>query len=415
MAEFHDREHFIPIRVTDLIEYLCTESGPLHGQTLSTDDQVRFRRFARTVSNHIHALYQRQIRELKEAYAPFDPDADPKPLKPYTAAQRITEQNRLFERFIHLMERANYTRLARSEIEQVMKGASDWGVDLDIAWDAFDQVEVFYRGKGFGKRTRRSWRSWWRKEQVKVPTFSRVAVIFKQRPHKRLGPDADTEDVFLKLFKDIPQVDIEMLLPGGRIKMPKLDRLKLGGSITSSIGYVGWKLSSMPLVSLVSGIAAGAFWMLVTPLALVLGYGYKTWYSFQVSRQTYTLQLTQSLYYQNLDSNAGVIFRLLDEAEEQEVREVLLAYFYLWRYAGDRGWTTDQLDDYIELDLEKRLELQIDFEIADAVRKLEFGGIVERIGDHYRAVAIEIAQQRLDQLWEAYTRGNGDDALPLVE
>jgi hypothetical protein len=296
-----------------------------------------------------------------------------------------------------------------------MKGASDWGVDLDIAWDAFDQVEVFYRGKGFGKRTRRSWRSWWRKEQVKVPTFSRVAVIFKQRPHKRLGPDADTEDVFLKLFKDIPQVDIEMLLPGGRIKMPKLDRLKLGGSITSSIGYVGWKLSSMPLVSLVSGIAAGAFWMLVTPLALVLGYGYKTWYSFQVSRQTYTLQLTQSLYYQNLDSNAGVIFRLLDEAEEQEVREVLLAYFYLWRYAGDRGWTTDQLDDYIELDLEKRLELQIDFEIADAVRKLEFGGIVERIGDHYRAVAIEIAQQRLDQLWEAYTRGNGDDALPLVE
>ena len=29
-----------------------------------------------------------------------------------------------------------------------------------------------------------------------------------------------------------------MLLPGGRIRMPKLDRLKLGGSITSTIGYV---------------------------------------------------------------------------------------------------------------------------------------------------------------------------------
>jgi hypothetical protein len=414
MAEFHDREHFIPIRVTDLIEYLCTESGPLHGQTLTVDEQVAFRRFARSVGNHIHAVYQRQIRELKEAYAPFDPDADPKPLKPFTPSQRVTEQGRLFERFILLMERANYTRLSRREVEEVMKGASDWGVDLDIAWDAFDQVEIFYRGKGFGKRTRRCWWKLWRKEQVTVPTFARVAVIFKQRPHKRLGPDADTDDVFLKLFKDIPQVDIEMLLPGGRIKMPKLDRLKLGGSITSSIGYVIWKLSTMPLLSLVGGIAAGAFWLLVTPVALVLGYGYKTWYSFQVSRQTYTLQLTQSLYYQNLDSNGGVLFRLLDEAEDQEIREVLLAYFYLWRYAGDSGWTIDQLDAYIELDLQKRLELKVDFEIADAVGKLEFGGIVERIGDRYRAVPIEVGQSRLDELWVQYTRGNGDEDLPLV-
>ena len=84
------------------------------------------------------------------------------------------------------------------------------------------------------------------------------------------------------------------------------------------------------------------------PGALVLGYGYKTWYSFQVSQQTYTLQLTQSLYYQNLDNNSGVMFRLLDEAEEQETREILLAYFYLWRYAGDEGWTVSQLNDAVE-------------------------------------------------------------------
>lgn len=414
MAEFRDREHFIPIRVTDLIDYLCTESGPLRGQTLIPDEQVAFRRFARSVSGHIHAIYQAEIRKLKEAYAAFDPDADPKPLVRLTPAQRAVELEKLFERFIHLMARANYTRLSREEIERVMSGASDWGVDLDIAWDAFDRVEIFYRGKGFGKRTRRSWRNWWRRELVTVPTFSRVAVVFKQRVHKRLGPDADTENVFLKLFKDIPQADIEMLLPGGRIKMPKLERLKLGGSITSSIGYVGWKLSTMPLLSLVGGIAAGAFWVLVTPVALVLGYGYKTWYSFQVSRQTYTLQLTQSLYYQNLDNDSGVIFRLLDEAEEQEVREVLLAYFYLWRYAGDRGWTASELDDYIELDLEKRLNMEVDFEIRDALRKLEAGGIVELAGDRYRAVPIAAAQDRLDRLWERYARGVGDDDLPLV-
>ena len=65
------------------------------------------------------------------------------------------------------------------------------------------------------------------------------------------------------------------------------------------------------------------------------------------------------------------MYRLLDEAEEQETREVLLAYFYLWRYAGERGWTPAELDDYVELDLERRLNMEVDFEIEDAMRKLK--------------------------------------------
>jgi hypothetical protein len=413
MAELRDREQFIPVRVSDLVEYLCTESGPLRGQTLAPSDQAAFRRFARSVSGHIHTIYQAEIRRLKEAYAPFDPDADPRPLHRLPPEQRAVELDKLFDTFVHLMARANYVRLSRDEMERVMAGASDWGVDLDIAWEAFERVEVFYRGRGVGRRVRRSWRNLWRREEVSVPTFTRVAVVFKQRPHKRLGDDPDTHDVFLKLFKDIPQVDIEMLLPGGRIKMPKLDRWKLGGSIGSTVAYVAWKLWGT-VASVGGAILSGSLWALYGPLVLIGGYGYRTWYNFQVSRQTYTLQLTQSLYYQNLDSNGGVMFRLLDEAEEQEVRETLLAYFFLWRYAGDHGWTAAELDDYIELDLQKRLGVEVDFEIGDAVRKLEAGGIVEAAGGRYRAVPIEAAQHRLDRLWEKYARGDADEELPLV-
>jgi hypothetical protein len=406
MAEFLDREHFIPVRVVDLIDYLCDEQGPLGGQKLSAAERDAFRRFARSVSGHVHVGYQAQIRRLKDAYAAFDPDADPKPLTPIPEEQRGTELEKLFGTFVDLMARANYRRLTRPQMEEVMAGASAWGVDMDVAWDAFDRVEVFYRGKGAGKRTRRHRLYFWRKYEVTVPTFARVAVIFKQRPHKRLSEDADTRSVFLKLFKDIPQMDIEMLLPGGRIKMPALDRWKLGGTLASSVGYVLWKLTEMPLVSLVSALASGAIWSLYAPVSLVLGYGYKTWYSFQSSRQTYTLQLTQSLYYQNLDSNGGVMFRLLDEAEEQDAREILLSYFFLWRYAGDRGWTAADLDDYIELDLEKRLNLKVDFEIPDAIAKLERGGIVETLGDRYRAVPIAAAQEKLDALWARHARSD---------
>jgi len=410
MAEFFDREHYIPVRAADLVEFLCTVSDS-GGHALSPDEQVAFRRFARSVAGHIHITYLGELRRLKEAYAAFDPDADPKPLHPPEGEERAAALDRLFETFVHLMGRANYRRLSRDEMEQVMQGASDWGVDLDVAWDAYDKVEVFYRGKGTGKRTKRHRLLWWRKRLKSVPTFARVAVMFKQRPHKRLGDEADTRSVFLKLFKDIPQMDIEMLLPGGRILMPKVERWKLGGSVASTVGYVGWKLSTLPLLSLIHGLATGALWALYAPLALVAGYGYRTWYDFQVSRQTYTLQLTQSLYYQNLDNNGGVMFRLLDEAEEQEIREVLLAYFYLWRHAGDRGWTPAELDDYIELDLEKRLNVAIDFEIGDALRKLEAAGIMDTLGDRYRAVPLDQAQDRLDHHWEQYARA-GDELVP---
>ncbi len=405
MAEYADREHFIPVRVTDLVEYLANESGPLAGQKLTPDEQARFRRFARSVVLHLHAHYHGELRQLEDNYASFDPDADPKPLKKLDASEKAAAQKTLFATFIHMMGRANYTRLSKEEMERVMAGASDWGIDMDIPWDAFDQVEIFIRGKGMSKRFRRNWRNRFRIEEVRVPTFTRVAVMFKQKPHKRLGKEADTESVFLKLFKDIPQMDIEMLLPGGRVKMPLFDRLKLGGSLSSTIGYVGWKLSSFSIGSLGAALFAGstaALLALYTPVALVLGYGYKTWYSFQVSKQTYSLQLTQSLYYQNLDNNGGVMYKLLDEAEEQETRETLLSYFYLWRYAGDRGWTAAELDDYVELDLERRLNMEVDFEIEDALMKLERAGIVEKTGDRYRAIPLEAAQDQLDQLWQQY-------------
>ena len=402
MAEYADREHFIPIRVTELVDYLCTESGPQGGQKLSADEQARFRQFARSVGLHLHAIYQTELRHLKDYYAHFDPDAEVKSLTPLPEAEREATLGKLFDTFTRLMERANYVRMSREEIERVMQGASDWGVDMSVAWDAFDRIELFYRGKGVSRRTRRRWQNRWRKEEIVVPTFNRIAVIVKQRPHRRLGPNADIKNVFIKMFKDIPQMDIEMLLPATKVKMPLFDRLKLGGSMTSSFGYVGWKLTSGSLLSNLG--TALSFWSLYTPVAMVLGYGYKTWYSFQVTKQTYSLQLTQSLYYQNLDNNGGVMYRLLDDAEEQETRETLLAYFYLWRYAGDRGWAAAELDDYVELDLERRLEMKVDFEIADALAKLVRAGIAEEVEGRYRAIPLDVALGRLNVLWDRYAR-----------
>ena len=179
----------------------------------------------------------------------------------------------------------------------------------------------------------------------------------KLRQHKRLGPGINTSAVYLKLFKDIPKLDLEMLLPGARLTMPGLQRLKLGGSLVGSLAFVGYKVVS-ELGNLAMAVVQRnpmAFW---GPLSLVFGYGYRQYAGYQTTKQTYTSMLTESLYYQNLDNNAGVITRLLDEAEEQECRETLLAYHALWRQAPAEGWTASQLDDHLEQEIEKRTSLQ---------------------------------------------------------
>jgi hypothetical protein len=402
MSSSTPREPFIPVSVESLIEILCSDLGPDGVSPLPPEDQQHFRKFAEIASRHIHDRYLNKLKKLKASYAPFDPDCDLIPLQPRSEIECAVQRDELFNAFAVIMEKANFQRLTREQLEEAMKGASLWGVDMNIAWEAFDRMDVYVRGHAMGKRTIRKWYYLFRTREVQVPIFTRVAIVLKQRPHPALGPEADTRSIFLKLFKDIPRMDIEMLLPGTSLRMPFFDRLKLGGSGVSSLGYVGWKLSSMSfggVASILSGNLLGLM-ALYTPLALIFGYGYRTYANFHKTRQSYMLQLSQSLYYQNLDNNAGVFFRLLDAAEEQETHEVLLGYFYLWRYAGQRGWTEEELDQYVELDLERRLNVHCDFEVTDSLTKLTSGGVIECKDGRYRALPIDQALERLEHLWD---------------
>ncbi len=151
------------------------------------------------------------------------------------------------------------------------------------------------------------------------------------------------------------------------------------------------------------GVLTGLAGLVSWSVALALGgYGYKSFYSYQVKKQTYSLVLTRNLYYRSLDNNTGVLMRVLDEAEEQECRETLLAYFCLLKYAPPQGWTPEQLDDYVELYLEGSAGLKVDFEIGDALAKLERLKLVTRNGDRYAAAAVEAAlRERAGELLES--------------
>jgi hypothetical protein len=348
-----------------------------------------------------HFEYHRLLEELKNQYSPFDPDEVTKPLVSLSPAERRTKLDLLFDRFAQLMERANFKRLDKNEIIEATKGVSDWGLNLDVDFSMFDKFDVYARGDTTGTRYRRRLLNWFRLESVQLAVYQRIVLIVKLKPSKRLPGGVDTDDVFLKVFKEIPKLDIEMLLPGSRFRMPGVARLKLGGSVFSGLALIAYNIVHQLLEAATIGI--GLFW---GPLVAVFGYGYRQYYGYQNTRNTFSLRLTQSLYFQNLGNNQGVLFHLLDEAEEQESREALLAYYCLWRFAGEQGWKLKDLDDYIEMELERLANIKVDFEIDDAMAKLERLNLVKKNGDRYAAVPIEQALERLDYAWDNYFKYN---------
>ena len=407
MAEYADREHYIPLRKSDLIDMLCKDSK------LDYREHQPFRQFCRLVAAVWHFEYLEKLDALKDSYAPFDPDSATRPLKPTAPEDRPAKMDKLFEQFVAMMERANFARMSRKDIDDAVEGgASEWGVNMYVDFDVFERLELFSRGEGPIKRTKKHAIFFWKKEEKKVDSYRRLVLLVKMRKHKRLPESVDVKGVYMKMFKDIPKLDLEMVLPGTSLQMPLSQRYKLGGSLLGTLGWGVYQVFSDLMAGLAkilafswetASAATGVLW---GPFLLLGGYAYKQYSGYQVTKQTYSKMLTESLYYQSLDNNLGVITQIMDEAEEQECRETMLAYYYLWKHAPAEGWSSEQLDDYVEMELEGKLNLKVDFEVDDALAKLEKLEIVTRQGDKYRAIGLDAALERLDYRWDHYFEYN---------
>jgi hypothetical protein len=380
-------EHFVPIRKGDLIDILCGEPG------LNAQDRLLFSQFAHLLDVRIHLAYHHQLNELTRLYANFDPDADTIPPLPLTAGARVRQMNELFLRFDELLERANFVRLRRAELLKALEARSSIGLNLLVDFDIFDRLEIYARGDVVLDRLKRGWRGWGRHERVPTPSYQRLAIIFRLRENVSFGNFVDTEDVYIKVFKDIPKLDLEMLLPGSTVQMSLIDRAKIVLPTISGIGMAFWKVLQGAVLVAAAGVYSAA--ALLGLVGGTLGYGVRSFYGYLRTKEKHQLNLTESLYYQNLDNNAGAIFRLLNEAEEQEHREALLGYYFLWRHAPPQGLTSAELDGGIEKFLATKVGREIDFEVGDSLDKLARLRLVEqRPGERYiaRPLAKALAQ-----------------------
>lgn len=398
------REQHIPLGKSELLARLF-DAGKV-----SDTDRAKFESFGQILSAVIHHEYHTRLERLKQAYWQFDPDGGSRQASRAPSAERDASCNALFAQIVSLFERANYRRLTRAELDEALASMSEVGVRLDVELAAFQRLEVFVRGDTTARRSRRYLKNFYRRREIDVPTYDRLVVAFHPHESRRIGEQAKSEHVYLKMFKNIPKMDLEMLLPGTRVRMSLLDQGRILLPAVSGVALTVYKVLQGALVLAFAGLYG--MLALLGVVGGTIGYGVRSFVGYLRTKDKHQLYLTRSLYFQNLDNNLGVLFRVLDEAEDQDFREAILAYFLLWqrgrtaeRDNRDSGAATlEELDAEAEAFLRTATHGDVDFEIADALAKLQRWQLVEKRADNrWQAKPLAQAIDLLDERWdEAY-------------
>ncbi|WP_262500929.1 TMEM143 family protein [Pseudohalioglobus sediminis] len=389
MAEF-PRLRFIPFRRSDLLQ-MCLADG-----ALDKGKAEQFRQASERIEGHFQREFHGIKQQLKDAYGPLDPDADTRTVQGFRDQQAV---DRLGETLERVLDRANYEKVSREQLQRAFDSASLFQLKLYVDLDDFEEALLYTRGATPSEEEVKHFFGLWRKT-VKFIKFERVVLFIRFRD------DVDTESTLggcqpgstmLKLFQNVPGADVEMLFPNTRVGMRLIDKLLIGVPALVSGGVVMTTKLGATLVLL--GSLFG-FWLgmhsdpvrldkaavlaLLAGLGALGGYLWKQYSNFRNRKLRFTQALTENLYFKLLDNNAGVIFRVLDEAEESECKESLLAYRFL--LAGDGPVSAAELDASIENWLLQNWQCRLDFEIDDALNKLEYLGLACRRGDVWQAM-----------------------------
>src|SRR5262245_27169501 len=229
-------DHYIPLRPADLMRKLGDEPA------VTIFEREQFRQLCQLAGATIHHEYHARLEELKVAYAPFDPDDDAANQFDLSEEERAARCRDLFTDFEALLGRANYRKLSREEIEAAIRSPSAAGMRLKLDLELFERLEIYVRGHCDLSRRGRSWRTRWREWTFMIAGYSRVALIFRLRERSPLTDPLDTRAVVLKLFKDIPQEDIETLLPGANVQIGFFEQAQIVVPTLSGIGLTLFKL-----------------------------------------------------------------------------------------------------------------------------------------------------------------------------
>jgi len=399
------RYRFIPFRKHDIVE-MCLGDKLLLGQ------EKQFRDLYYMLSSVFHFEFHKLLESLKDSYAPLDPDTD---TRNYANSKTLSDLN-FVELLDGLIEKANYERVSEADLNQALNESSLFKIKLHVDFDDFSELLLFSRGESLKQETVSRWFGL-QSKTITFTNYERVVVYIRFKDDyqqtKVALPDCKPGSTLLKLFQNVPKADLEMLFPNTTVRMRTVDKLLIGipAMISGSIVLTTKLGASLILAGSLFGfwlgvnnqpveMNKGAIITLMAGAAALGGYLWKQFNNFKNRKLKFMQTLTQNLYFKNLDNNAGVFHRLCDDAEEEECKEAILAYYFL--LTSEHSLSKVELDEKIEQWMKTQWQCEIDFEIEDAINKLQALKLVEQTADKFTAVSIEDGIQLLDERWDNY-------------
>lgn len=369
-----------------------------------------------------HFELHKRLEGMKRDYAPFNPDLDTVVIGDRSAREIGHASKRLSKSVAQVLRRGNYHCLDQGEILRAFTEQSLFPVKVEVNLNSFSEFLVYARGESMREETITTWFGLWKKK-VQVPAYDRVCLYIHCKEEadipvkmrRRLKVDHQPGMIMLKLFRNIPKHDLEMLFPSYDVLMRTIDKLMLGiPALAAGVPVVTKLGPALLALGVAMGVAEGRATQasLVTGLTgmVMLGaYLFTQWTRFQFQKVLFMKVLSENLYFRNLDNNEGVLTRLVDDAEEEECKEALLAYFFLLRNGGELD--SEALDQKIERWLHDKFDVDTDFDVDDALSKLEeLGlGLVTNTAKVWRATPLTQAIADLHRRWDDCFRMHGED------
>jgi Protein of unknown function (DUF3754) len=409
------RETFIPITKAALIDRLTHVDAWAPGQASQA------RKFFQYLDYWRRQSYSAGLRDVDKSYEAFNPDSDLLATRAFSTNERAKMQANVVTHVKGLLKQANYVQVDAKDLDLLAKG-SHYGLDLHVDLKAFDELLVFYRGRSSKMEERREARKFYRKVEFEVPIFRRLFVLFKLKPTEQrvvelmrdhgwsrkeaerhvkklrslLSAQIRSDNIYMKLFKNMPRSDIEMIFPNTRVAFRRFDKIKLGLTSGGSVGMGMFGAAGKLALAASNPIAA------IGAVAGLGGIAVRQGVNFMNQRQKYMVVMAQNLYFHAMADNRSAMIKLADRAAEEDFKEEMLLYCVLAKTQTYRH-QLDDVDRGIENYLKNTFEIDVDFDLNEALGRLIDDGLVDEAPDGLLTVLQPAdAALHIDAKWDVF-------------
>ncbi len=211
-----------------------------------------------------------------------------------------------------------------------------------------------------------------------------------------MPPEVRDDNIYMKLFKNIPRSDLEMVFPNTQVRFRLFDKLWLGATASGGLG-----LGAVGAAGKLALLATNPF----AAMGAVVGLGgvaFRQATNFMNQKQRYMVVMAQNLYFHSMADNRGVMLKLAARAAEEDIKEEMLLYSVLAKERARRQDLPD-IDTAIEQYLGASFGVSVDFDIPDALSRLIADGIVTESSDGtLSTLPPREAALHIDRKWDLF-------------